>query len=246
VDGFRAVRAPGAFGKTLSQAQALCADSGMALCTEAQWSRACETHPDLGRNAAWTLTAHQSGFVIRGGAGCSVRAVASGQTTAIDRGALCCERSIALESNNANITFLTATAQRLVSLEATLNRRQAGVFSALVADFVHIDGKVVRRNQMQSLLEDSFKSWPDQWFVLDTCTVSVKAPTKRKPVRRNRYRREVKQPIHGEAASWLAECAELRQRGGQFAVTTVAYTFGGSGKLQSVRDVKTTRPWAPP
>ena len=246
LDDFKVVRAPDAYGKTLSQSQAQCAASGMALCTEAQWARACEAYPDLGRSASWTLTAHPSGFVIRGGAGCSVRAVASGASTAVDRGALCCERNVALESNNANATFLTATATRLVNLEATLNRRQAGVFSALVADYVRVDDKRVPRKKMQSLLEDSFRRWPDQWFVLDTCTVSVNAPTKRRVLRKNRYRRRVKTTVVTEAASWLAECSELRQRGGEFAVTTVAYTFGGSGKLQAVHDIKTTRPWAPP
>ena len=87
---------------------------------------------ELGRSAAWTLTAHPSGFVIRGGASCSVRAVASGGRGAPDRGALCCGRAVALTSANPSKTFLMATAQRLVNLEATLNRRQSAEFEQLV------------------------------------------------------------------------------------------------------------------
>jgi hypothetical protein len=29
-------------------------------------------------------------------------------------------------------------------------------------------------------------------------------------------------------------------------VATVEYVFGGSGKLQSIRDIKLTRPWSKP
>jgi hypothetical protein len=43
-----------------------------------------------------------------------------------------------------------------------------------------------------------------------------------------------------------AQCQELRHKGGQFAVASVEFVFGGSGKLQSIRDIKWTRPWSKP
>jgi hypothetical protein len=241
LDDFRVQRLEGAMGKSLADSQALCAQSGLSLCTEAQWARACQTYPDFGRTSAWTLTAHPAGFVVRGGAGCAVRAVALGTQGTPDRAALCCGREVALRSSNMNRTWLKATAKRLVGVEATLNRRDMSQFGSLVSEMVDVDSKLLRRDELRAQLEESFTTSPNQWFVIDTCGVSVKAsekkprgPTRLKPNAPKRFR---------ENAAWLAECEELRYRDKTFTAATVEYVFGGSGRLQSVRDVRPARPF---
>ncbi len=238
LDAFKVQRLDAAVGSSLSEAQTLCASSGMSLCTEPQWAKACAAHPELGRLASWTLSAVSSGFVVRGGAGCAVRAVAVGSGGAPDRGALCCDRSVAIRSANPNRTFLMATAQRLLAVEATLNRRETAQFGASVAPLVRVDGRDVEREELEKLLMDSFARHPDQWLVLDTCSVSVQTPGRPKG-RPTRLPKKPAQPRVRESAAWSAECSEVRYRGSEMSLVTVSYVFGGSGRLQSVRDVKT-------
>ncbi len=239
LDEFRVQRLDGAMGKSLAGSQALCAQSGLSLCTEAQWARACELYPDFGRMSAWTVSAHPSGFVVRGGASCAVRAVALGTKGTPDRGALCCEREVALRSGNMNRTWLKATAKRLVGVEATLNRRDTSQFGSLVSEMVDVDEKLLRREELRKQLEDSFTQFPKQWFVIDTCSVSVRV-TKKKAKGPTRLKKGVPKRFR-ENAAWLAECEELRYRDKAFTSVTVEYVFGGSGRLQSVRDVKAPR-----
>ncbi len=251
VGEFRVQKLESAFGADLAGAQKTCADSSMSLCTEAQWARACDAHPELGRSASWTLSPHPSGFVIRGGASCAVRAVASADTSAPDRGALCCDRAVALDSKNPNRTFLIATAARLIAVEAALNQRQAATFASLLSDFVTVDGKLLPRADVKAQLEDSLARWPDQWFVLDTCQVDMRTPQrtpkpKGKPKPRAKPGQKTAPPEPGgEAASWTAECQEVRHRGGEVSVVSVLYKFGGSGRLLSVQDQKSARAFSP-
>lgn len=239
LDEFRVQRLEGAAGKSLAESQALCAGSGLSLCTEAQWARACEQYPDFGRVSAWTLSAHPAGFVVRGGASCAVRAVALGTQGTPDRVALCCGREVALRSSNMNRTWLKATAKRLVGVEATLNRRDMSQFGSLVSEMVDVDDKLLRREELRAQLDESFTTSPNQWFVIDTCGVSVKAPEK-KPKGPTRLNPKAPKRFR-ENAAWIAECEELRYRNKTFTSAAVEYVFGGSGRLQSVRDVKPAR-----
>lgn len=244
VTEFRLQKLESAFGLTLAAAQRACTDSGLSLCTEAQWARACETHPDIGRTSTWTLSAHPRGFVIRGGASCAVRAVASADSSAPDRGVVCCDRAVALDSRNPNRTFLIATAQRLISVENALNRRQASTFAGLLSDFVTIDGKLMPRADAKAQLEASLTRFPDQWFVLDSCQVDMRAPkrgTRGKAKTKGAAKPTPKPPAPEsprEAASWTAQCRETRHRAGEVSANEVLYTFGGSGRLMSVSDLK--------
>ncbi|MBX3128327.1 MAG: serine/threonine protein kinase [Polyangiaceae bacterium] len=237
IDEFKVQRLDAATGQPFADAQGLCSSTGMSLCTEAQWARACSLHPDLGRASSWTLSAHPAGFVVRGGAGCDVRAVAAGGGGAPDRGALCCDRAVAIKSTNPNRTFLTATAKRLLAVEAALNQRETTQFAASVAALVRVDGRDLSREELSKLLSDSFSRFPDQWFVLDSCSVAMQTP-ERRPGRPTPLPRKPPDAPARESAAWSAECSELRHRGGELSLLTVSYVFGGSGRLQSVRDVK--------
>ncbi|MEZ4221358.1 MAG: protein kinase [Polyangiaceae bacterium] len=238
LDDYRVQRLDGAHGKSLAEAQALCAQSGLSLCSEAQWARACELYPDIGRTSSWTLSAHPSGFVVRGGASCAVRAVAVSTQGVPDRGAQCCSREVALRSANMNRTWLKATAKRLVGVEAALNRKDTSQFGTFVSEMVDVDDKLLRKEDLQQQLEESFTRFPNQWFVIDSCGVSVKPPEKKGP---RRIGNDEPQRFR-ENAAWIAECEQLRFRDSAFSWATVEYVFGGSGRLQSLREIKKPKP----
>ena len=101
-----------------------CRDRGLALCTEAQWSRACEVSPDSASTETWTASADGArGFVARGGARCEERRVAEGPSAS--RAGACCTWAIALRGRDGDGGGGgdLAPAQRvLLAYEAVLDR----------------------------------------------------------------------------------------------------------------------------
>jgi serine/threonine-protein kinase len=242
VEEFRAQSLPGDAGRTVLEAQTRCADAGLALCTEQQWARACAEHPETSREPSWTLTAQSHGFVVRGGGACTLRAVAAGSSSATDRRGLCCERSVAIETNNPNNNFVVATSRQLEKIEAALNSRRSSVFLGLVSDGASIDGEPRTLAEIGKMLDESYQQHPDQWTIIDTCSVSMKAVV-RAPSKPKKGKRKPRPP---ESSSWSAECEVLRHRGGEIGVTTTSYVIAGSGRLQSIDDIRTSRAWSKP
>lgn len=242
VEEFRAQSLPDDVGLGVLEAQTKCADAGLALCTEQQWARVCAENPELAREPSWTLTAQSHGFVVRGGGACTIRAVAGGTSSAPDRHGMCCERSVAIESSNPNKNFVVATSRQLEKIEAALNARRSAVFLGLVTDGATIDGEPRTLTEIGKMLDESYQQYPDQWTIIDTCSVSMKAVIRplRKPSKTKR------KPRPPESSSWSAECEVLRHRGGEVSVVTTNYVVAGSGRLQSVDDIRTSRPWAKP
>jgi hypothetical protein len=238
---FRMLRREGDLGKTFVEAQSRCAETGMSLCSEVQWTRACEVHPGLGSTASWTASAEASGFVVRGGFGCADRAIAKGGEVNAERGGMCCDRAVGIDTKNTNRSFLRATSDRLLEIERTLNQRNPDAFLAFVADPVTIDGAPRPRAEAHKLLTDSFSSWPDHWIINDECAVTIAAPVV--VVKRTRRRRVTK---HVESPSWSADCEQTRHRAGEIAVVTTSYVFTGAGKLRSIADSRVVRDWAKP
>ncbi len=80
------------------------------------------------------------------------------------------------------------------------------------------------------------------WTIIDTCSVSMKAVARpaRKPTKTKR------KPRPPESSSWSAECEVLRHRGGEISVVTTSYVIAGSGRLQSIDDIRVSRGWSKP
>jgi len=242
VEEFRTRTLPSDTGQSVLEAQIRCADAGLSLCTEAQWSRVCAENPEVAREPSWTLSAQSHGFVVRGGGACTIRAVASGASSAPDRHGQCCERSVAIETNNPNKNFVVATSRQLEKVEAALNSRRSSVFLGLVSDGASIDGEPRTLAEIGRLLDDASQRYPDQWTVIDTCSVSMK-PVARPPQKPSKTKRKPRAP---ESASWSAECEVLRQRGGEVSVVTTRYLIAGNARLQSIDDIRTSRAWGKP
>lgn len=241
VEEFRAQSLPSDAGLAVLESQTRCADAGLALCTEQQWARTCADNPEIAKEPSWTLTAQTHGFVVRGGGACTIRAVAAGSSSAPDRHGLCCERSVAVETNNPNKNFVLATSRQLEKIEAALNSRRSSVFLGLVSDGASIEGEPRSMADIGKMLDESYQRYPDQWTIIDTCSVNMKtvvrAPTKTKTKKRSRA---------AESSSWSAECEVLRHRAGEITVVTTAYVIAGNGRLQSVDDIRQSRPWSKP
>ena len=234
---FRAWRHPDNMGRSFVEAQTHCSQMSMALCTEAEWRRACQTKPALGENPSWTASAEPNGFVVRGGGSCEARSIAPGDSLSPERSGVCCDRAVGVDTKNTNRSFLAATADRLLEIERTLNVRNTDGFLSLLADGATIDGATRTRENAGKLLDDSFREWPDQWVMSEVCAVSIKPATVIKRSRWGKKRRV-------ESSSWTADCTQMRYRGGQLAVVTTSYVFTGAGKLRSVTDLKVARDWS--
>jgi hypothetical protein len=234
-------------GKTVLDAQVKCAEAGLSLCTESQWARACAEDANTGREASWTLTGHASGFVVRGGGNCQIRAVVPGSSATTDRHGTCCERSVAVGSTNSNKNFLVATAAKLEEVEAALNSRKSSRVVGLMGEGVNIDGEAKTLAQVTKLFDDSYQKYPDQWSVIDNCNVSMQTIVRRVPVVTKSKRGVIRRRMRRlESSSWSAECDVLQQRGGEVSLVTLGYVFGGNGKIQSIDEEQRSREWSKP
>ncbi len=235
---FRVLPRSGDKEKSFVEAQVRCSEVAMSLCTESQWARACEVSPNLASTPSWTSTADGTGFVVRGGGSCDARAIAAADERNPQRGGVCCDRSIGIDTKNPNTSFLAATAQRLLLIERSLNQRDVPGFLELFGDGASIDGAPRTKEGATRLLQDSFKEWPDQWLLSDLCKASME--TKVTMVKKGRWGRKKRV----ESSTWFAECRQLRYRGSQVAVVTTHYVFGGTGKLKSIADGQVVRDWS--
>jgi hypothetical protein len=234
---FRVLHRSGDTGKSFVEAQVRCSEIAMSLCTESQWARACEVHPNLAPTPTWTSSADGNGFAVRGGGSCESRAIAAADERNGERSGICCDRAVGVDTKNANTSFLAATAQRLLLIERSLNQRDIDGFLALLGDGAAIDGAPRTKDGATRLLQDSFREWPDQWLLSDLCRASMQTTV---TVKRTRWGRKKKI----ESSTWSAECRQLRYRGSQVAVVNTQYVFGGTGKLKSIADGQVIRDWS--
>jgi len=227
---FDATRPDDAAGKAWLAARKVCADAGLEMCTETQWSHACHDDASLGTHAAWTVTASEAvGFVVRGGGGCEARTVAAGFETQPGRAVLCCTRAIGIRTANPNKAFLQATSTRIGKIEAALNRHDAAGVAAFFDDELRFYQSDVPRERAKSLMSGSFGTYPDQWAVHDDCDVSLQRTG------------------DPETDTWTAECSKVVYRTGEVGVTRTVYVFGGPQTLlRSLTEPRVVRKWAPP
>ncbi len=226
-----------AAGPGFAEAQTACAHASMSLCSEPQWTRACEIDASVGKAASWTASADASGIVVRGGAGCGARHTAAASSGDGAAATLCCARAIGIDTSNTNPSFVAATAGRLAELERTRNQHDTNALLGLLADTVTVDGHARDKRAFGKLVDDSLRTWPDQWALIGSCAVSVQGRTVVRHTRRGNKR-------HTETVSWTAECNETRYRAGELAVVSTTYIFTGAGKLKSVADGRFVRDWS--
>jgi hypothetical protein len=241
---FRSLPRPADANKTFTEAHVSCAEAGMALCTETQWARVCSVHPSIAQHQAWTLSADANGVIVRGGGGdCNARSVVSGSERNPERGAVCCDRSVGINSSNKNTSFLMATAKRVLDVEKTLNQRNIPGFLDLLADPVGIDHAVRPKAGIDHLLEDSFKQWPDQWLISDVCGVAIHS-TNTTVIKRTRHGHVKRKIVSSD--TWSADCDQMRFRAGDIAVIETTYVFGVMAKVKSISDGEAKRHWSKP
>lgn len=85
-------------GQSFLAAETACRTKKLALCSEAQFDRACESFAELGADQTWTFTSEAGGFVVRGGGstGCAARTVVPVEDVEPARSTMCCTRAIAM------------------------------------------------------------------------------------------------------------------------------------------------------
>ncbi len=230
---FRAVRPSGDAGKSWLEARTACTDASLELCSEPEWQRACAEDTAVGKLEAWTLRVEDSrGFVVRGGPDCSTRKIETGSAKSASRGALCCERAIAIDTTNKNKSFLRATSAKLLAFEKAVNQKSASAIAALLDDELQFfQMKDATREQARAKFEGSYRQYPSQWFAHGTCTATI----------------EKNLPDTQDDDTWTAECDKVAYRGGEVGVTMSRYVFGGSnGKIRAITEPRIVRNWAPP
>ena len=228
---YKAGRTDGDAGLGWVEARKLCLGRSMDLCTEPQWRRACGLDAEVGRAASWTSTVKdKNGFVVMGGSGCGAEQVVAGSLRDPARIGLCCNRAIAIESNNKNGAFLRTVAGKLLEFERALNQHSVAAVGALLDDELEFyQAGRVARSTAEGKFGGSYRQYPNQSAVHGQCVVTLH--------------------LVGdvEEDKWIAECDKVIDRGGEIAATAVRYEFGGpKTRLRAIKEPRITRDWSAP
>jgi serine/threonine-protein kinase len=229
VRGFRVLTREGAYGLDFSSATKLCADVGMALCTESQWAHACQSFPELGKAQSWTASVNDDGVVVRGGGACENTGIAPPESSSASRFAPCCERAIAMTTGNLQKQYLATTGERVLLVERALNQRNVQALLDLAEPTVEIDGEPKTLAQLGALLRRDFAAAPDLVVLNDVCKVEVQA---KKVTKRTRRKKKV---VSYETQGWTAECRQTAVLAGQVTSRTITYSFSAKSKLREIR-----------
>nr|AQQ75024.1 hypothetical protein [uncultured bacterium] len=156
-------------------AVAHCQSKGKQLCLETQWQRACELDPEIGKLESWTLTADYPGAAVRGGAdGCKTRVFRKASDKSETRAGLCCDRVVAISSEEKSEEFRTAATKRVLEVEAGLtDLTPSGSASKLLFDQVSLEGDEFTRELALLKLSDERKADPTRMQFYDHCTVKM-------------------------------------------------------------------------
>jgi hypothetical protein len=157
-----------------SSAIAHCEDKGKQLCLETQWQRACDLDSEIGKLESWTLTADYPGAAVRGGVdGCKARSFHKIQEKNPQRIALCCDRAIAVTSDDKSDEFRTTATKRVLQFEATLRKAATEALSQIFAAKVSLDGNELDRGNALAQLAKDLKDDPDRLLFYDHCNVKT-------------------------------------------------------------------------
>ena len=173
-------RVAGDEGLDWSAAIAHCEEKGKELCLETQWQRACELDAEIGKLESWTLTADFPGAAVRGGAdGCKARSFHKIQEKSPERVALCCDRVVAVTSDDKTDEFRTAISKRIVDFETTLRKAVPEALGQIFAAKVSLDGTELDRGDALVRLAKDLKDDPERLAFYDHCNVKTEEGTPR-------------------------------------------------------------------
>jgi hypothetical protein len=173
---FEIERVKGHLGLDYAKAMDECVKEGKALCTETQWSRACEADPELAKIETWTASGNPDGrFVVRGGpdGGCGTRTLSEINASVPTRAAVCCDRALGIKTSNKNEAFLKASSKHMLDYEKAVRDRDALTLAGVYADKVSFMGKDFSREDLVKEHQKFWKAVPDQWTLFDTCDISI-------------------------------------------------------------------------
>lgn len=221
-----------AVGRDFYGAAKECADVGMALCSEAQWLHACSAFPELGAVPSWTSTLKGELVVVRGGPDCGSESKAAPVERALNRAGMCCDRAIAMTTDNLQKNYLTTTGERVLAIERALNQRNMSSLLDLSESSVAVDDQPKSPAQLKALVETAFKSAPGIYVLNDTCHFSVQAKKITKGTRR-------KKKVVYQTQGWTAECDQTAiVPSTSVSARKVTYGFSAASKLREI----TTKP----
>lgn len=220
---FSIAREEGDQDATFSAAEGACERRSFAVCTDSQWARACEAHPEIASMPSWTATADPEGLLVRGGSSCTDRAVTKADSHDPGRIGLCCSRAVGVSSATRDAAFLSVTSGKLLEYETAFDTANAARAAALMSDPIMYYGREMSRAEAGDVVAWSAKK---QRLLHDRCEVSL---------------------THADdGVGWTAECEILMQGGGVF-MTHLRYVRGGpEGLLQQVVEGKIPRRITPP
>ncbi len=224
---FKLQRDPGDQNRTVLGAFKACAANGMALCTDAQWARACAADASVGAVETWTATfSADSGLVVRGGeGGCSAHKVVSAGQASPSRAGVCCDPAVAIITTNQNAAFLMTVSGKMTRYERGILKESGAALGPLIDDSIRFFASTFTHDQMVSRYDAWFRQWPDQWTIYDTCDVTI-------------------QP--GIDATWTADCATTAQRAGKLAFVSTRYIWSGEGRVRGVKETNVFRKFTAP
>ncbi len=123
-------------GAAFIDARLACEKAQLDLCGEEQWALACTQEPKIGEHPSWTISAAgSSGWVVRGGSGCTARSEASDGSGAAGRIGLCCERRAAITTSANRQQAVMKAAQTYIGIvEDAYNSRSADRIVKLLSE----------------------------------------------------------------------------------------------------------------
>jgi serine/threonine-protein kinase len=226
---FRLVQEANDRNATYLDAHARCRKRTMALCSEAQWQRACREDSTVALPPTWTATAvSDEGFVVRGGDGtCDARQIVAPADASPKRAGVCCSRVVGIRSDNRNTAFLESTATKLGRIEKAFTTGNKALLSALVDERVTYGGKVMLRQPFVERASVMFRIKPAGWLLHDVCDVALFDEDGKK--------------------AWSADCASVAQQGTKLGHWMRRYVYDSStGKLRSIDVPEIYRPASRP
>lgn len=213
IGSYRLLAREAAAGRDFYGAAKECADVGMALCSEAQWMHACSAFPELGA----VLAAESKAAPVE---------------RSLNRTGMCCDRAIAMTTDNLQKNYLTTTGERVLAIERALNQRNMSSLLELSESSVAVDDQPKSPAQLRALVESAFKSAPGIYVLNDTCHFSVQAKKITKGTRR-------KKKVVYQTQGWTAECDQTAiVPSTSVSARKVTYGFSASSKLREI----TTKP----